>query len=147
MFFTVVNWLYLLLYAFTFTYQQSFSAQLGQILTTFLLVGVAAIVLPFRRRTKPLYEASGANWRIAGIPFVTVAGVVWVVFDLICLWYFLIDPNLGASDEWSEITPHFSIYLTFGIMLIGFAYYWAARWYRKRQGIDTDRAFQELPPE
>ncbi|MCU0851730.1 MAG: APC family permease [Thermoplasmata archaeon] len=146
-FFTVVNWIYLLIYAFTFTYQQSFTAQLGQILGTFLFVGLAAIALPYRRRTKPIYEASGANWKIGGVPIVAIAGVVWVAFDLICLWYFLIDPNLGASDEWSEITPHFSVFLTFGIMFAGFAYYWAIRWHRKRQGIDVDLAFKELPPE
>lgn len=146
-FFTVVNWLYLLLYAFTFTYQQSFSAQLGQMLGTFLFVGLAAIVLPYRKRTKPIYEASGVNWKIAGLPIVAIAGIVWVVFDVICLWYFIIDPNLGASDDWSKIIPHFSVYLTFGIMFIGFAYYWVIRWYRKRQGINIDLAFQELPPE
>jgi len=146
-FFTIVNLIYLVVYALTFSYQQSFSAQVGQMLALFLFVGLAAIVLPFRKRTKPMYEASGVNWKIAGLPIVAIAGVIWVVFDLLCLYYFFIDPNLGASDKWSKVIPYFSLYLTFGIAATGFAYYWIVRWYRKRQGINIDLAFKELPPE
>ena len=42
-----------------------------------------------------------------------------VVFDLFCLHYFFIDPNLGANDAWSPIIPYFSLYLTFGIAATG----------------------------
>lgn len=146
-FFTIVNLIYLVVYALTFSYQQSFSAQVGQMLALFLFVGLAAVVLPFRKRTKPMYEASGVNWKIAGFPIVAIAGIIWVVFDLLCLYYFFIDPNLGASDKWSKVIPYFSLYLTFGIAATGFAYYWIVRWYRKRQGINIDLAFKELPPE
>ena len=146
-FFTSINMIYLVLYALTFSYQQSFSAQVGQMLGTFLFVGLAAILLPYRKRTKPIYEASGVNWKIGGLPIVAIAGVVWVVFDLLCLYYFFIDPNLGANDEYSKITKHFSLYLTFVIALVGFVYYWIIRWYRKNQGINIDLAFKELPPE
>ena len=147
LFFTIVNCIYLVLYAATFSYQQSFSAQVGQMLGTFLFVGLAAIVLPFRKRTKPIYEASGVKWKLAGIPLITIAGVVWVVFDMVCFWYFVIDPNLGANDKNSKLFPYFSLYLTFVIALVGFLYYWAVRWYRQRQGINIDLAFRELPPE
>lgn len=147
LFFTIVNVAYLFVYAASFSYQTSFSAQVGQMLGTFLFVGLAAIVLPFRKRTKPIYEASGVNWRIGGFPILTIAGVVWVAFDLFCLYYFFVDPNLGASDTYSKIFPNFSLYLTFGIALFGFVYYWVIRWYRKRQGINIDLAFKELPPE
>ena len=146
-FFTIVNLIYLVVYALTFSYQQSFSAQVGQMLALFLFVGIAAVVLPFRKRTKPMYEASGVNWKLAGFPIVAIAGIIWVVFDLLCLYYFFIDPNLGASDKWSKVIPYFSLYLTFGIAATGFAYYWIVRWYRKRQGINIDLAFKELPPE
>lgn len=146
-FFTIVNLMYLVVYALSFSYQQSFSAQVGQMLALFLFVGIAAVVLPFRKRTKPIYEASGVNWKIAGFPIVAIAGIIWVVFDLFCLYYFFIDPNLGASDAWSPIIPYFSLYLTFGIAATGFVYYWIVRWHRKRQGINIDLAFKELPPE
>jgi len=134
-------------YAASFSYQQSFSAQVGQMLGTFLFVGLAAILLPFRKRTKPIYEASGVKWKLAGIPLITIAGVIWVVFDLVCFWYFVIDPNLGANDKFSKLVPYFSLYLTFAIALAGFLYYWVIRWYRRRQGINIDLAFRELPPE
>jgi len=146
-FFTIINWLYLIVYAFSYKYQASFSAQVGQMLGTFLFVGLAAIVLPYRKRTKPIFEASGVAWKIGGLPIVVIAGVIWVVFDLFCLWYFFVDPNLGANDYYSKIFRGFSMYLTFGIMAAGFLYYWLVRWYRKKQGINIDLAFKELPPE
>jgi amino acid transporter len=146
-FFTIVNCIYLVFYALTFSYQQSFSAQVGQMLGTFLFVGLAAIVLPFRKRTKPIYDASGVAWKIGPIPIVTIAGIVWVIFDLLCLFYFVIDPNLGANDAYSKILPGFSLYLTLGISVFAFAYYWIIKYVRKRQGIDISLAFKELPPE
>lgn len=146
-FFTVLNVMYLVVYAFTYSYQQSFSAQVGQMLGTFLFVGLAAIALPFRKRTKPIYEASGVAWKIGPVPIVTLAGIAWVAFDLLCLWYFVIDPNLGANDAYSKIFPGFSLWLTLGISVFAFGYYWLIRFVRKRQGIDISLAFKELPPE
>jgi amino acid transporter len=155
-FFTIVNVIYLGIYAKTFRYQTSFSAVMGQLVSTFLFVGLSAIVLPFRKKTKPIYEASGVKRSIFGIPIVTLAGIIWVVFLFVNMYFFFVDPNLGALDYWSQVyylkisdtyRIGFSAFLTLGIFLTGFFLWWASRWYRKRQGINIDLAYQELPPE
>ncbi len=155
-FFTVLNLIYVAIYAKTFEYQTSFSAVMGQLISTFLFVGLSAIVLPYRKRTKPIYEASGVNKSFLGIPLVTLAGVIWVAFLVLNLYFFLADPNLGALDFWSSVWVWeksdmwgigFSIVLTAVIFVSGFVLWWFARWYRKRQGINIDLAYRELPPE
>lgn len=160
LFFTVINLIYLAVYAVTFKYQTSFSAVAGQLISTFLFVGLSAIVLPFRKKTKPIYEASGVKRDILGIPLVTICGIVWVAFLVVNMYFFFIDPNIGALDYWSEIWTSydpdtespmwgfgFSIIITAVIFLSGFTLWWASRWYRKRQGINIDLAYRELPPE
>lgn len=157
LFFTVINLIYLAIYATTFKYQTSFSAVAGQLISTFLFVGLSAIVLPFRKRTKPIYEASGVKRDILGIPIVTICGIVWVAFLVLNMYFFFADPNIGALDYWSEVKNWrtademwgvgFSIVLTAVIFISGFALWWASRWYRKKQGINIDLAYRELPPE
>jgi amino acid transporter len=156
-FFVIIDLIYLAIYAKTFAYQTSFSAMLGQVCGTFMFVGLSAIVLPFRKNTKAIYEASGVKMSFLRIPLVTIAGVIWVLFLFVNIYYFIIDPNLGASDYWSAIWTWktsdemwgfgFSLILTAVIFFAGFGLYWVARWYRKTQGINIDLAFKELPPE
>lgn len=157
LFFTIINLAYLAVYATTFKYQTSFSAVAGQLISTFLFVGLSAIVLPFRKKTKPIYEASGVKRDIAGIPIVTICGIVWVAFLVVNMYFFFIDPNIGALDYWSSIWTWtaedemwgvgFSIIMTAVIFISGFSIWWLARWYRKKQGINVDLAYRELPPE
>jgi amino acid transporter len=156
-FFLIINLVYLAIYAKTFRYQTSFTAVAGQLISTFLLVGLSAIVLPFRKRTRRIYLESGIDKEVLGIPIITICGVVWVGFLLVIMYFFFLDPNLGAIDYWSEfewskvkigkVLYGLSIWLTIGFFLSGFLLWWVARWHRKRHGIDIDLAYKELPPE
>src|SRR5260221_11913514 len=52
---------------------------------TFFATVVAAIILPWRR--KDLYDASPiAKWKVAGVPAITVVGVITGLFLLFMLW-------------------------------------------------------------
>src|SRR5260221_10148070 len=52
---------------------------------TFFATVVAAIILPWRR--KDLYDASPiAQWKIAGIPTISIVGVITGLFLLFMLW-------------------------------------------------------------
>lgn len=149
-FFIVVNLAYLVVYAKTFDYLTSYSATLGQVLGSFMLVGISAIMLPYRRSTRRLYEASGVKHRLAGVPMTVIAGAIWVVFLLVIAFFLLYDPNLGANDYWSDLqwgVRFLSLFITAGIWISGFGLYWATRWYKRKQGIDIDQAFSQLPPE
>lgn len=110
---------------------------------TYLGSTVAAIVLPYRK--KDLYEASPiAKYKIAGVPLITVAGVVFLGFLLFLLYEWIIDPlglyGIGLSNL-SSIIFMLSMYALAAILYFGF------KAYRKRQGIDIDKVYEEIPVE
>ncbi len=113
------------------------------IAVTYLGTTVAAILLPF---IKPdLYKASPiAKYKIAGIPLITVAGVIFGGFLGFLLYQWIIDPNglygIGISNT-SSVIYMLSMYLLALAIYVGF------RAYRKRQGIDIAKIYEEIPVE
>jgi len=128
----------------------SFTAMVPQILTTFLLTSIAAIVLPFRKKLKSVYEASPASkYKLGPIPFISICGVIYFSLLLFVLYYFFTNPGLGAIPatlSLESVTLQ-SLLVVVGIYIVGIIYYYAMRAHRKGQGIDIDLAFKELPPE
>jgi basic amino acid/polyamine antiporter, APA family len=104
---------------------------------------IAAILLPY---IKPdLYKASPiAKYKILGIPLITVAGVIFAAFLLFLLYQWLIDPNalygIGLSNT-SSVIYMLAMYLLALAIYLGFKYY------RKRQGINIDKIYEEIPVE
>ena len=112
------------------------------IAVTFLGSTFAAIVLPY---TKPdLYNASPiAKYKVAGIPLITVAGVIFGAFVVFLLYQWLIDPN-----ELYGISYRNSASIIFMLVLYGLALalYLGARIYRRtRDGIDLGMVYREIP--
>jgi len=112
------------------------------IAVTFLGSTFAAIVLPY---TKPdLYNASPiAKYKVAGIPLITVAGVIFGAFVVFLLYQWLIDPN-----ELYGISYRNSASIIFMLVLYGLALalYLGARIYRRtRNGIDLGMVYREIP--
>lgn len=104
---------------------------------------IAAILLPYIK--KDLYNASPiAKYKIAGIPLITVAGVIFAAFLLFLLYQWLIDPNalygIGLSNT-SSVIYMLSMYLLALAIYLGF------KAYRKRQGINIDKIYEEIPVE
>jgi len=132
----------LFIYAFfTPSLLVSYSALIPQILTTFILTAIAAIVLPFRKKLKTVYEASPVSkYKLGPIPFITICGVIYLSLLVTVLYYFFTNPGLGAMY-------YPSLEIMAGIYVFGTIYFYAMRAYRKRQGIEIDLAFKELPPE
>ena len=111
---------------------------LGPALACMLLPGISAIVLPWRR--KDLYNSSPAKIEIKGFPIIVIFGIISVIWIGILTYEMLAWPVYGLLTY-----PLFAI-LAFVPFIIGFGLYWAIRAYRKRQGIDIDLAYQEIPP-
>jgi amino acid transporter len=113
------------------------------IAVTYLGTTVAAILLPY---IKPdLYKASPiAQYKIAGIPLITVAGVIFGGFLVFLLYQWIIDPNglygIGISNT-SSVIYMLAMYLLALVIYLGF------RTYRKREGIDIDKIYEEIPVE
>lgn len=140
-FFAVCGEIILILFATELGLLGSYSPIIIQSLTTFLLTAIAAIVLPFRKKVKDIYEASPVSkYKIGSVPFISICGVIYVILEILVVYYFVTAPGLGA---WH--VP--SLVITAIILAASVVYFYAIRAYRKSQGIDIDLAFEELPPE
>jgi basic amino acid/polyamine antiporter, APA family len=109
------------------------------IAVTFLGSAIAAGIMPWRRRD--IYNASPiAKYRVAGIPLITVAAILFtaiLVFALVKWWQ---DDVYGVNNKDS------AIYMgcLYGVALL---IYVASRLYRRTQGLDLKNVYGEIPAE
>jgi basic amino acid/polyamine antiporter, APA family len=128
-----------LLYAYTTDFRTYILDAVLVIAVTFLGTSIAAIVLPWRK--KHLYENSPlARYKVAGIPLITISGVLTALFLAYNLWKWL-DDELYAVNNRSSLVFLGSMYL------LALVIYVAAKVVRKRQGIDLNAIHQEIPVE
>lgn len=98
-------------------------------------------VLPLRKKTKSIYELSPVKGlKVGGIPLMTLTGVVGIVFIASQLYLDFTTPSLGLAAP-TALTYVVGVYAVLAI------YYFAARAYRKRQGINLGLTFAQIPPE
>ena len=114
----------------------------GVIAITFLGTVVAAAILPWRR--KDIFENSPiSRFRIAGIPVITITGVVSAIFLLFMLAEWSFNSVYGTSFSLNSASP-----IYFGLTyLAAIVIYLVARVVRKQQGIDLSRIHREIPVE
>jgi amino acid transporter len=113
------------------------------IAVTYLGSTVAAILLPFIK--KDLYAASPiAKYKILGLPMISVAGVIFGGFLCFLLYQWIIDPNelygIGLKNTSSVI------YMG-AMYVLALALYFGFKLYRRRQGIDINKIYEEIPVE
>jgi basic amino acid/polyamine antiporter, APA family len=94
---------------------------------------------------KELYEASPiAHYKIAGVPLISVAGVIFAAFLIFLIYQWLIDPNglygIGYQNTSSMIFVG-SLYMMAALIYFGF------RGYRQREGLDIEKVYQAIPVE
>jgi len=126
----------LTVYAFT-TLLVTLSGLIG-FATAFCMTSLAAIVFPMIKRDA--YEGSPAVMTILGLPLITVAAVVASVTLLWVIFRAVVDSAFGAN------TP-FSLWLNAGVVVAAIVWYFVARWYRLRQGVDVADRYKEIPVE
>lgn len=113
------------------------------IAVTYLGSTVAAIVLPYVK--KDLYEASPiAKYKVAGIPLITVAGVIFAAFLIFLLYQWLIDPNGLYGISYRNTA---SVIFMGTMYLLAVIIYLGAKAYRKSQGVDLGMVYKEIPVE
>jgi APA family basic amino acid/polyamine antiporter len=105
----------------------------------FVGTALAGALLPYR--AKALYEASpGAAYKVAGVPLVTIVGLLGTVAGVIFLWLFLTSPELGLTSD-------LAYYVVGGILLFALGWYLVTYFVRRSAGINVGYAFKEVPPE
>lgn len=107
-------------------------------LTPLLLVGIAAIIFPYR--LKKVHDASPANYRIGGIPIITLTGIGTICFSLLVIYLELTNSVYGANTPLA-IESVIGFIVTFAVI------YFIAKYWRRAQGRPLDMAFKEIPPE
>jgi len=110
---------------------------------TYLGSTVAAILLPYIK--KDLYNASPiAKYKWFGLPMITVAGIIFLAFLIFLLYEWIIDPlalyGIGLSNT-SSIIFMLAMYVLAAVLYFGF------KAYRKKQGIDINKIYEEIPVE
>jgi amino acid transporter len=135
-----------LIYAYVAVYQFGlmaalFSYGVAGIFLAFIIVAVAAVVYPYRR--KDLFESADpiAKKKLLGVPLLSLLGVLSIITSLIVV-YSIILPAIGGSSFLSILVE--GIIPTFIIGAIIYAIAYAAR---KGQGIDLSVLGKEIPPE
>lgn len=105
----------------------------------FMVVSVAAIVFPYRK--KQLFEKSPiANWKLAGIPAVTLVGILSLIVSGYLEYTVLSYPALGGAITWTSVGSVVAVFV------VGLALYFVYKAYRLKQGIDLSLVFGEIPP-
>lgn len=105
-----------------------------------LFVGIAAILLPFRR--KEFYNASLLGKSGAGKVWLIIGGV-WAILEVALILYlgFRFSAQLGWTRWWMVL-------LAVAILFVfGFAFYYIAKAIRKGQGRDLSLVYKQIPPE
>jgi basic amino acid/polyamine antiporter, APA family len=130
------------LFAYRASFQVIFLDATAVIAVTFLGTVIAAAILPWRRadiyRNSPI-----ARWRVAGIPVITITGVISAIFLAFMIVEWSLNTVYGTAFT-TNVLPLQYFAVTY---LVAIAIYVVARVVRKRQGIDLARIHQEIPVE
>jgi APA family basic amino acid/polyamine antiporter len=145
-----IFFLYLAAYSSSFLKYVALSTIVG--FPTFIMVGISAIVFPYRRRAA--YEASVSNIKLLGLPLLVYFGVGSIAAGIFGGFLWLKYPLLGLPNAGKSIGDQlFTSPLNGGLALIatglivGAVIYFAGRAWRRTQGIDIALNYLEIPPE
>jgi hypothetical protein len=104
----------------------------------FLLASISAVIFPFRQ--KDFFKRSGVDWKVAGIPLISIFGVINTITNIAAIYIMIIDPRAGANSTTS-------LAMVMGFTLVGFILFYLMKAYRKSRGVDVSLTFREIPVE
>jgi amino acid transporter len=110
--------------------------------SVYLIVMLTATLFPFIKKASFESFPPPANKRIAGVPAMSIAGFFGTIAILVVFYELFASPVVGVSS--GSIVSSFIVVLVY---LFGFALYYGAKMYNKKQGIDLGFVFREIPPE
>jgi len=133
----IMGWLYTYTVFYKFTLDVTFGSALAFFAST-----VSGTIMPYRQRTKAIWEASPASkYKVGNVPVITIAGILAIVFLWIPTYFLWItDSRYGINDP-----------LSGAVLIASFVaaaiLYYIVKAYRKRQGVDLDLLYHEVPYE
>jgi len=131
----IMGWLYVYTVFWKYTLDVTFGSALAFFAST-----IAGTVMPYRKRTKAIWQASPASkYKVGGVPVITIAGILAIVFLWIPTYFLWItDSRYGINDPLSGV-------VLIGSFVAAAVTYFIVKAYRKRQGIDIELLYREIP--
>jgi APA family basic amino acid/polyamine antiporter len=114
-------------------------AGIGALVT--IIVSVAAIIFPYRR--KDIFEKAPAlvQARVLGLPVLSWSGIFTLITQIVVVVICFTVPAVGGAVTWVSILSSLSVFVL-AVPLYGIIYA-----INKNRGLDPKLAFTELPPE
>lgn len=130
------------LYAFWQNPMTGLSVTGMEIVSVFGITAIAATVFPFVKKVKHIWEASPyRNWKILGIPVVTIGGVVNLIYLVILFYFYFVMP----SSEQPMVKGSMILYAVIWGLGIVWYFFWKRR--SSKVGVDVSMTYGELPPD
>ena len=112
-----------------------------QITSVFLPTAIAALLFPYMKRCKSVWDSSPyKTWTFIGLPVVVWGALVNIVYLAILLYYF-------TAKDASDLFTTESWVLFIGVWVVGVIWYFGWRAKSKSVGVDLGVTYGELPPE
>jgi APA family basic amino acid/polyamine antiporter len=113
-----------------------------QYVSLFGVTALSAALFAYRKRVVNIWRSSPYyTWRVFGIPVMTIAGIVYLAFLSVILYFAFL--NSRTRDvTWKNLLVFAAVW-TAGIC---WYYYWRAQ-NKKKSDFDVSIAYRELPPE
>jgi APA family basic amino acid/polyamine antiporter len=112
-----------------------------EIVSVFGVTAIAALLFPFSKRAKQIWETSPyKSWKILNIPVISIGAVVNLIYLAILFYFFIVMPDLEGLAIGSLIVYA----IVWGLGIIWY-FYWKNK--NKQAGVDVSMTYGELPPD
>jgi amino acid transporter len=112
-----------------------------EITSVFGVTAIAAMVFPFSKKAKGIWESSPyRNWKLLGIPVVTIGGFVNLIYLGILFYFFVFMPE--SRDFTLGSLAFYCV-----VWVAGILWYFGWRRHGRTVGVDVSMTYGELPPE
>ena len=135
----IVNLIFVYLTVYT-TISAFFTYVVTGAFSVFAIVGLAGILLPYKR--KDIFNASPSivTRKIGGLPLIVIVGAANVVIGILVAYASLLPALVGP------LNPTYIGFVA-GLFLLGFVIYYVAYAIQKSRGISLALLHKEIPPE
>jgi APA family basic amino acid/polyamine antiporter len=112
-----------------------------EIVSVWAVTAIAAVIFPYVKKVSQIWESSPyKTWKLFGIPLVTIGGIVNLIYLAILFYFYVFMPGF---ESYTMTTVVF--YAVIWGLGIAWYFYWKAK--NKRDGLDSNMTFGELPPD
>ena len=112
-----------------------------QITSVFAVTALAAVLFPYMKRSKGVWDSSPyKTWKFLGLPVVVWGGAINLIYLAILLYEFIFKKAAGAFTGGSTI-----LFVLVWVLGVIWYFFWKQR--SKKVGVDVSMTYGELPPE